>query len=127
MEEVLEGPAEEHLHQVPLCVPCISPVSPLYLPCISPVSPHLPCISLASPFQDDEYSPFVDDSIYAARPDLLREIGYFKEQMSVSHWNSERETERETCCVPPRSDGTTLHCYLVFAISQHCSAFFGIP
>jgi len=43
MEEVLEGPAEEHLHQ------------------------------------DDEYSPFVDDSIYAARPDLLREIGYFKE------------------------------------------------
>jgi len=71
----------------PLYLPCISlaspfqddEYSPLYLPCIA-ISPlYLPCISLASPFQDDEYSPFVDDSIYAARPDLLREIGYFKE------------------------------------------------
>jgi len=30
-------------------------------------------------YQDSEYSPFVESSIYEARPDLHKEIGYFKE------------------------------------------------
>jgi len=30
-------------------------------------------------YADDEYSPFVDEAIYEARPDHLKEIGYFKE------------------------------------------------
>ena len=29
-------------------------------------------------FTEDEYSAFVDEAIYEARPDHLKEIGYFK-------------------------------------------------